>query len=139
LRSALTGDQALQRSWQATVRPEGGRIVVLYPERPTAVSLGVGRNMKQRMVSPVGASQARARKAAINERLQPASSKAAVSDDIELACECDEEACPARIVLSPDEYAFLRRVPGYYAVSPDHVSPDDHVIVGDAGRFAIVE
>ena len=89
LRSALTGDQTLQHSWQVTaeaawscfdrgvavvsdpdfasLRPEGGRIVVLHPERPTAVSPGMGRNMKQRMVSPVGASQARARKAALNK------------------------------------------------------------------------
>jgi len=156
-----TGDQACEHSWQATVeaasastggladvsdpdfvsfRPEGGRIVVLHPERPTAVSPGMGRNMKQRMVSPVGASQARARKAALNEGLQPASSTAAPSaGQIELACECDDDECSARIALSPDEYAFRGSVPGYYAVSPDHVSPDDHIIIGDAGRFAIVE
>jgi hypothetical protein len=42
-------------------------------------------------------------------------------------------------VLTTEEYAFLRRVPGYYAVSSDHVGPDDHIIVGDGGRFAIVE
>jgi hypothetical protein len=162
LRSALTGDQTLQHSWQVTAeaawsastggladfsdpdfasfRPEGGRIVVLHPERPTAVSPGMGRNRKQRMVSPVGASQARARKAALNKGLQhEASTAAASADQIDLACECSNEACSARIVLSPDEYTFLRRVPGYYAVSPEHVSPDDHIIVGDAGRFAIVE
>jgi hypothetical protein len=159
LRSALTGDQTLQHSWQVTAeaawsastggladvsdpdfvpfRPEVGRIVLLHPERPTAVSPGVGRNRKQRMVSPVGTSQARAQKAALNEGLQRARSTAL--DEIELACECDDEACPARIVLSPDEYTFLRKVPGYYAVSPAHVSPDDHIIVADAGRFAIVE
>ena len=159
LRSALTGDQACEHSWQATVaaaaasieeqagdpdlasfRPEVARIVLLHPERPTAVSPGMGRNMKQRMVSPVGASQARARKAALNEGLQHGRSAAAASADlIELACECDDDECSARIALSPDEYAFLGSVPGYYAVSPDHVSPDDHVIVGDDGRFAIVE
>jgi hypothetical protein len=161
LHSALTGDQTLQHSWQATVgvasastweladvadsdflpfRPGVGRIVVLHPERPPAVSPGMGRNMKQRMVSPVSASQVRARKAAFNERLQHDTSAAAASaDQIELACECSAEACSARIVLNRDEYAFLRTVPGYYAVSPDHVSPDDHVILGDVGRFAIVE
>jgi hypothetical protein len=162
LRSALTGDQTLQHSWQVTAeaawsastggladvsnadftsfRPEGGRIVVLHPERPTAVLPGMGRNRKRRMVSPVGASQVRVRKAALNERLQRDSSTAAPSaDQIELACECDDEACSARIVLSPDEYAFLRKVRSYYAVSPDHVSPDDHILVGEPGRFAIIE
>jgi hypothetical protein len=158
LRSALTGDQAREHSWQATVaaaarsigeqtgdpdlvsiRPEAARIVLLHPERPTAVSPGMGRNMKQRMVSPVGASQVRTRKAALNEGLQHGSAAAASADLIELACECDDDECSARVALSPDEYAFLGSVPGYYAVSPDHVSPDDHIIVGDAGRFAIVE
>jgi hypothetical protein len=57
---------------------------------------------------------------------------------VELACECGDEACPSRIVLTAEEYTFLRRVPGYYAVASAHVSPDDHVVIGD-GRFAIVE
>jgi len=35
--------------------------------------------------------------------------------------------------------AFLRTVPGFYAVSFDHVSPNDHATVGDIGRYAIVE
>jgi hypothetical protein len=151
LRSALTGDQARRHSWQETVgatwsaplrevRPTGGRIVVLHPELPTAVSLGVGRNRKQRMVSPVGAREARERKAALNERLLAGQTPAAESDGrVELACECGDETCPSRIVLTAEEYAFLRKVPGYYAVSADHVGFDDHVIVGDAGRFAIVE
>jgi hypothetical protein len=155
--SALTGDKACRHSWQATVgaprsastgasadaseagdpspRSRGGRIVVLHPEYPTAVSLEMGRDRKQRKVLPLRASETRARKAAVNGRPQ----HDGTADQIELACECDDEACPARIVLSPDEYAFLRTVPGYYAVSPGHVNPEDHIIVGDADRFLIVE
>ena len=92
------------------------------------------------MVSPVGAREARERKVALNQRFLAGRAPAAESEDrVELACECGDETCPCRIVLTAEEYAFLRTVPGYYAVSFDHVDPDDHVIVGDAGRFAIVE
>ncbi len=141
LRSALTSDQTLQHSWEATVaaasrRPEVARIVVLHPEHSSAASLGMGRSRKQRMVSPVGTGETQARKAAFNEQRQRENSTA---DQIDLACECRDDACHARIALTPDEYAFLRAVPGYYAVAPDHVSPDDHVIVGEADRYAIVE
>lgn len=142
LSSALTGDQVRRRSWEASrpSRPGGGRIVLLSSGRPTAVSPGMGRNVKQRVVSPLGTSAARERKAALNERLPHGPNAAArPAGRIELACECDDDACSARILLEPDELAFLQRVPGYYAVSPDHVSPEDHVIVGDDGRFAIVE
>jgi hypothetical protein len=135
--SALTGDQARPHSWETA---RGGRIVVLHPELPTAVSPGMGRNMNQRVVSPLGASQARERKSALNEQLQHERRAAAMPvEQVDLACECSDESCSARIMLEPDEYAFLQQVSGYYAVSPGHVSPDDHVIVGDAGRFAIVE
>jgi len=141
LGSALARDRPFQHSWEATVaaashRPEFGRIVVLHPEHASAVLLGMGRSRKQRMVSPVGTGGTQARKAAFNEQRQRENSTA---DQIELACECRDDACHVRIALTPDEYAFLRTVPGYYAVAPDHVSPDDHVIVGEADRFAIVE
>ncbi len=148
LRSALAGDQGREHSWEETVgaaaresvRPAGGRIVMLHPELPTAVSLGMGRNRKQRMVASVDAREARERKAALNGRLLSGRAPAAESDDrVELACECGDETCPSRIVLTAEEYAFLRTVPGYYAVASDHVGSDDHVIVGDVGRFAIVE
>lgn len=162
LHSALTGDQTLQHSWQTTAAaasrasagasdsdppvwslPSGnGRIVVLHPELPTAVSLGMGRKKKQRMVSPVGANQARARKAALNEGLQPEPSSTPAPTDqfVELACECSDASCSTQIMLTPDEYTFLRTVSGYYAVAPDHVSPDDHIIIiGEPDRFAIVE
>jgi hypothetical protein len=161
LHSALTGDQTLQHSWQAAAAasrasagasdsdppvwslPSGnGRIVVLRPELPTAVSLGTGRKKKRRMVSQVGANQARARKAALNEGLQPEPSSTLAPTDqvVELAYECSDASCSTQIMLTPDEYTFLRTVSGYYAVAPDHVSPDDHIIIiGEPDRFAIVE
>ncbi len=113
----------------------------LVPELPTAVvSLGMGRNKNRRKVSSVNSTDTRARKAARNEQLLHGRPVVPETDDrLELACECGDEACVSRLVLTPDEHAFLRKVSGYYAVSPEHVRPDDHVIVGEDGRFAIVE
>jgi hypothetical protein len=161
LRSAFTGDHTREQSQvpaeptfsarrtlglaytapgRERLRPATARILPLHPERPTAVSLGVGRNDNRRMVSTVGASEARASKAARNNRLlgEPPT-RPASAEQVELACECGDEACPQRVLLTAEEYAFLRRVPGYYAVCYEHVGPDDHVIVGEPGRFAIVE
>jgi hypothetical protein len=160
--AALVGAHARQHSWLATVgsassgpatqwagigylellsfRPEPGRTVASHPERSTGVSLGKRRSTRQRTLWPVGASRTRALKAALNDRLQHEKSTAAASAGrVELACECDDDACHVPVVLAPEEYAFLRSVPGYHAVSPDHVRPDDRVIVGDSARFAIVE
>jgi hypothetical protein len=123
------------------VRPVTGRIVRLVPGLPTAVvSPGTGRRKERRKVSPVTSIETRAQKAARNEQLVRGRPVVAEADDrIELACECGDEACVSRVVLTADEYAFLRRVAGYFAVSPDHVVSEDHVIVGEPGRFAIVE
>jgi hypothetical protein len=150
LRAALSSEQTFQHSWEATVaaatastdpgvrphRPDVVRIVALHPEHSSAVSLGMSRSGKQRMVSPVGIGETQARKAASNEERRRESSTA---DQIELACECRDDTCDARIALTADEYAFLRTVPGYFAVAPDHIGPDDHVIVGEGDRYAIVE
>lgn len=162
LRSGLSGNQARPHGWQATVeatklaptrertrdceaevrslRSVSRRMMLLHPERPTAVWFGVGRSSTRRMVSRLGAQEARVRKAALNERIQHGTRKVPdVRDRIELVCECCDETCTDRIVLTEDEYAFLRTVSGFYAVSFDHVSPDDHIIVGEVGRYAIVE
>jgi hypothetical protein len=60
-------------------------------------------------------------------------------DAIEIACECGNPACAERLSLRPDELAFVRAVPTYAVVCPEHVTEDDHVIIGEPGRFAVVE
>jgi hypothetical protein len=103
-------------------RPASGDILSV-PGRSTAVMPGESRSDERRMVS-VGANEARAGRP---------------EDAIEIACGCGDPGCAERIFLTPDELAFVRSVPGYSAVFPDHVTPDDHVIIGEPGRFAVVE
>jgi len=64
---------------------------------------------------------------------------AAPFDAIEIACECGDPGCAERISLTPDEIAFVRSVPSYSAVCPGHVTRDGHVIIGEPGRFAVVQ
>ena len=61
------------------------------------------------------------------------------ADAVEIACECGDPTCAELISLTPDELAFVRSVPTYAAVCPGHVTQDDHVIIGEPGRFAVVE
>jgi hypothetical protein len=158
LRLALTGDHALNRELivqPAPVnlpdlklvgaspvrwirRPEERAILQLRSEHATAVSLGTGRNRKRRVGSTLGVSRTRALRAAQNKQL--VGERFGVSaEGVELACECGDDACTERVLLTGEELAFLASVPTYYAVCPQHVSADDHVLVGDPDRFVIVD
>ena len=78
----------------------------------------------------------------VNERL-----KERKRDDLvwqapsEWICECAEETCTERIVMSPLEYEQLRSEPTHFAVVPNemHVSPDVERIVEKRDRFWVVE
>ena len=78
----------------------------------------------------------------VNERL-----KERKRDDLawqapsEWICECAEETCTERIVMSPLEYEQLRSEPTHFAVVPneEHVSLDVERIVERRDRFWVVE
>jgi hypothetical protein len=158
LRSALTGDNALTRGLavgRASIapvltlvavpsgsecRPGEPAILRSRPVRPTAVSPGTGRNDKRRVVSTLGASRTRVMRATQNKQLASEQrSFGSWGAVVELACECGDEACAERVLLTDDELTFLASVRSYYAVCPEHVKRDDHVLVGEPGRLAIVE
>lgn len=90
-------------------------------------------------------SQTRARRVAWNNRLFHEANRqrergVASAGEIELDCECRDEACGERLLLSAEEYEFLRRFPDYFAVRPEHIRGDsDRVIVCEFGRFAVVQ
>src|SRR5204862_5167148 len=54
----------------------------------------------------------------VNERRWGGRSEAEV---VELVCECSEPSCDEVVLLSCDEYEFIRRVPIRLIVRPDHV------------------
>jgi hypothetical protein len=90
-------------------------------------------------------SQTRARRVAWNNRLFHEANRQrerglVFSTEIELDCECLDEACGEHLLLSAEEYEFLRKFPDYFAVTPDHIRGDsDHVIVCEPHRFAVVQ
>ena len=89
-------------------------------------------------------SQTRARRVAWNNRLfdeanQRRAQGSVSATQIELDCECIDEACGEHLLLSAEEYGFLRKFPDYFAVAPEHVRDCDHVIVCEPQRFAVVQ
>lgn len=62
------------------------------------------------------------------------------TDIVELVCECSDPSCHEVVLLSWDEYEFIRRVPIRLIVRPDHVQLDsERVLIEEPGRFAVVE
>jgi len=62
------------------------------------------------------------------------------ADVVELLCECSDPSCHEVVLLSSDEYEFIRRVPIRLIVRPDHVHLEsERVMIEEPGRFAVVE
>ena len=119
-------------------KPPGRRArpdVPLSPIR-TGGSMPIGPDYDER----TGENEALFRE--VNERL-----KERKRDDLawqapsEWICECAEETCTERIVMSPLEYEQLRSEPTHFAVVPNekHVSLDVERIVEKRDRYWVVE
>jgi hypothetical protein len=73
----------------------------------------------------------------VNERRWADCTEAEVVD---LVCECSDPSCHEVLLLSSDEYEFIRRVPIRLIVRPDHVHLEsERVLIEEPGRFAVVE
>ena len=90
-------------------------------------------------------SQTRARRVAWNNRLFHEANRQrerglVSATQIEFDCECLDQACGEHLLLSAEEYEFLRQFHDYFAVTPDHIRGDsDLVIVCEPHRFAVVQ
>lgn len=59
---------------------------------------------------------------------------------VELLCECSSPSCQEVVLLSCDEFEFIRRVPIRLIVTPDHVELEsERVLMEEPGRFVVVE
>ena len=65
--------------------------------------------------------------------------------DSGFACECGDASCDARIDMSLEQYAHIRRDPRWFAVVAGHEAPDvervierndDHLVVEKTGESA---
>ena len=54
-------------------------------------------------------------------------------------CECWQDDCAERILLSVEDWVVARAEPNRFAVAPDHVAPDIEVVVMKHSHFWLVE
>jgi hypothetical protein len=54
-------------------------------------------------------------------------------------CECSDLLCRIMITLSRDEYESVRKYGTHFAIAIDHENPEIDRVIGQNGRFAIVE
>jgi hypothetical protein len=75
----------------------------------------------------------------VNDRLEDLNEAFnAVTEHVEIVCECGEISCVERITLTLDDYERLRADPTTFAVLPGHEAPDVEFVVAEAGRFVVV-
>lgn len=77
---------------------------------------------------------------ALNERLEHELEQyAEPGEEIEFICECGKNACGERLRLSLDEYEAVRADSRQFAVVTGHEIPDVEDVVGDHGRYVVVQ
>lgn len=53
-------------------------------------------------------------------------------------CECSDDACKSRIVLTHGEYEEVRAHGTFFAIALDHESPDLDMLISERRGFAII-
>jgi hypothetical protein len=75
----------------------------------------------------------------VNERLRDLNeSFGAVTNRMEIVCECANPGCAERISMSVREYEDLRSDPEHFVVAPGHVVPDIEDVIARGEGWEIV-
>jgi len=75
----------------------------------------------------------------VNERLKDLNETfGAVTNRVELVCECAERGCAERLTLSVREYEDLRAEPDRFVIAPGHAVPDVEEVVATGEGWEIV-
>jgi hypothetical protein len=75
----------------------------------------------------------------VNERLRGLNeSFGAVTNRMELVCECADPACAERITMTVREYEGLRAEAEQFVIAPGHVAPDIEDVVAKGEGWEIV-
>lgn len=76
----------------------------------------------------------------VNERIRGVNETfAALTDEMQIVCECGSRACGERFAMPPDEYEALRANPDHFAIVPGHEIADVERIVTRCGDYDVVE
>lgn len=74
----------------------------------------------------------------VNERIAE-SAQRFDADETQFVCECSDANCTHRLEASLDEYEEVRADGTTFMLAPGHAHHDIERVVGDNGRFHIVE
>ena|SRR5215218_2118065 len=75
----------------------------------------------------------------VNERIAQLYQGEPCATEVELLCECEDEQCAERIVLTVAEYDDIRTRDSRYAIARMHAAASSRRLVGEGSRFAMVE
>jgi hypothetical protein len=75
----------------------------------------------------------------VNERIAQLYQGEPSATAVELLCECENEQCAERILLTVAEYDDIRTRDGRYAVARAHAAASGRRLVGEGQGFAMVE
>jgi 23S rRNA A1618 N6-methylase RlmF len=74
----------------------------------------------------------------VNERVAQIQ-KSFSGPDPEWVCECGDETCFEKVVVSIEEYEQVRRRGDWFVILPGHEKPDIERVVREDGGFLVVE
>jgi hypothetical protein len=75
----------------------------------------------------------------VNERLKDLNETfGAVTNRIELVCECADPGCADRLTLSVREYEQLRAEPDLFVIAPGHAAPHVEEVIAAGDGWEIV-
>lgn len=75
----------------------------------------------------------------VNERLRGLNETlGAVTNRMELVCECADPGCAQRITMTVREYEDLRAEPEQFVIAPGHAAPDIEQVVATGEGWEIV-
>jgi hypothetical protein len=85
----------------------------------------------------IGANQALFRR--VNERLEDLNEAfGAITESVELVCECGRRECAERIEMSPSEYEGIRDDPALFAVVRGHEAANVEEVVEQRNGYDVV-
>jgi hypothetical protein len=54
-------------------------------------------------------------------------------------CECGDGECGQTIMLTPEEYEFVRTTSNRFACALNHENPESEIVVSETERFAVID
>ena len=77
---------------------------------------------------------------AVNERIEATNKHFGIALwQTEFVCECADEGCMERVMLTLKQYEDVRRVPTHFVVAPGHVHGEFEQILEQVDTYVVVE